>query len=76
MGEWWGCWEEPKHVEDLNKAGLRQCCLCINKTGATGDNVVTAQGRRKALREDTSETTPSGNKSEFLKNFLDHKTTK
>lgn len=48
-----GCWEEPKHVEDFKKVGLKRCYLCINKTGATGDNVVTAEDSRERGHEHT-----------------------
>lgn len=47
------CQKEPKHVEAFNKVGLRRCYICINKTGATGDNVDTAEESTIALRERT-----------------------
>lgn len=67
-GLWlWGlCQKEPKHVEGFNKVGLRRCYICINKTGAPGDDFDTAEGSTIALREDTRRTTPAGNILEFL----------
>ncbi len=61
-----------KHVEGY-RVGLRRCYICINKTGATGDDVDTAEGSIIVLREDTRRTTPTG---KFLKIFLDHKVKK
>lgn len=45
-------------MEDFDKVGLRRCYLCINKTGATGDNVVTAEdSRRERTQAHGQETT-------------------
>lgn len=66
------CQEEPKHVEAFNKVGLRRCYICINKTGATGDNVDTAEESTIALRK-------RGHKQDSARApeiFLDHKVKK